>query len=43
VLGTDKLWKISVNKSSRNNEERNEAEDMLGAVGQIEYDKMFSK
>lgn len=43
VLGTDKLWKIKIDKSKRNDEERKEAEEMLSDVGYIDYDKMFMK
>lgn len=43
VLGSEKLWKISIDKSERNDEERNEAEEMLGEVADMEYERMFMK
>ena len=41
VLGQDKLWKIHIDKKSRNDEERDEAERMLDDVAEMDYEKMF--
>lgn len=41
VLGSEKLWQINIDKRSRNDEERKEAEDLLGVVADIDYEKMF--
>ena len=43
MLGQDKLWKINIDKKTRIEEERDEAEDMLGTVGDMDYEKMFQK
>ena len=43
VLGSDKLWKIFIDKRSRNDEERREAEEMLDTVAEIDYERMFMK
>lgn len=43
VLGTEKLWKIHIDKKTKNDEEKNEAERMLDKVGQINYETMFNK
>ncbi len=43
MLGTDKLWSIKINKTDRDDEEREEAEKMLDEVADIDYEKMFLK
>lgn len=43
MLGTDKLWSIKINKTDRDDEERDEAEKMLDEVADIDYEKMFMK
>lgn len=43
VLGQDKNWKISIDKTQRNEEEREEAVDMLEQVQKIDYETMFTK
>jgi len=43
VLGTEKLWKINIDKKERNDDERKEAVDMLESVADIEYERMFIK
>lgn len=43
MLGSEKLWKINIDKRSRNDEERSEAEDMLHTVADIDYERMFMK
>lgn len=43
VLGLEKLWKIKIDKTPRQNKERVEAEDYLDTVGSIDYERMFMK
>ena len=43
VLGHDKHWKIHVDKSQRNEEERSEAEGLLDNSNTIKYEELFSK
>ena len=42
-MGSEKHWKIKINKSSRNEEERVEAIDLLDDVKEMDYEKMFVK
>ncbi len=43
VLGHKKKWQISIDKSTRVVEEFKEAEDLLEAVNDMDYDTMFIK
>ena len=43
VLGQDKLWKIAIDKRERNDEERQEAVEMLDEVADLDYERMFLK
>ena len=43
VLGQDKLWKIAIDKRERNEEERQEAVEMLDEVADLDYERMFLK
>jgi WD40 repeat protein len=42
VLGLEKKWDIIIDKSNRNQEESNEAEDMLMESEETAYDKLFA-
>jgi hypothetical protein len=43
VLGQDKLWKIHIDKRTKNEEEKQEADKMLEKVSHINYETMFNK
>lgn len=43
MLGSEKLWDINIDKKTRNDDERFEAEQTLDRVGDLEYEKMFIK
>lgn len=42
-MGSEKLWKIDIDKKSRNDDERKEAFGMLDTVADIDYERMFMK
>lgn len=43
VLGKKKFWNINIDKSTRENAERGEAENMLDKANSIQYEKLFTK